>query len=170
MNIHTHFAYKLGVTLWIISLYLGKVKVLVAQSGPTLCNPMDCSPPSFSGQEYWSGLPFPSPQDLLIPGIKPGSSALQAYFLLSEPIYGLKCPCIVSSASLKYRAMDRVGNIGCLSLTNLAKEKIYSPCMSYTNPTLFHQPLLFYNSFIYIVIEQYSVESSQGRPSPTFPE
>ena len=30
----------------------------------------------FSRQEYWSGLPFPSPGDLPIPGIKPGSPAL----------------------------------------------------------------------------------------------
>ena len=29
-------------------------------------------------QEYWSGLPFPSPGDLPDPGIEPGSSALQA--------------------------------------------------------------------------------------------
>ena len=39
----------------------------------------------FSGQEYWSGLPFPSPGDLPNPGIKPGSPALQAAALLSEP-------------------------------------------------------------------------------------
>ena len=38
------------------------------------------APPSmgFSRQEYWSGLPFPSPRDLPNPGIKPGSPALQA--------------------------------------------------------------------------------------------
>ena len=30
----------------------------------------------FSRQEYWSGLPFPSPRDLPDPGIEPGSSAL----------------------------------------------------------------------------------------------
>ncbi|CAM9815072.1 unnamed protein product, partial [Rangifer tarandus platyrhynchus] len=35
--------------------------------------------------EYWSGLPFPSPGDLLTPGIKPGSPALQADSLLPEP-------------------------------------------------------------------------------------
>ena len=36
-------------------------------------------PPSmeFSRQEYWSGLPFPSPGDLPNPGIEPGSPALQ---------------------------------------------------------------------------------------------
>ena len=39
----------------------------------------------FSGQEFWSGLPFPSPGDLPDPGIKPGSPALQVHFLLSEP-------------------------------------------------------------------------------------
>ena len=39
----------------------------------------------FSRQEYWSGLPFPSPGDLPNPGIKPGSSALQTDALLSEP-------------------------------------------------------------------------------------
>ena len=31
----------------------------------------------FSRQEYWSGLPFPSPGDLPDPGIEPGSPALQ---------------------------------------------------------------------------------------------
>ena len=38
-----------------------------------------------SRQEYWSGVPFPSPGDLPNPGIKPGSPALQADALLSEP-------------------------------------------------------------------------------------
>ena len=42
-------------------------------------------PWGFSGQEYWSGLPFPSPGDLPDPGIKPGSPALQADSLPSEP-------------------------------------------------------------------------------------
>ena len=45
------------------------------------------APPSmgFSMQEYWSRLPFPSPGDLPDPGIKPGSHALQADSLLSQP-------------------------------------------------------------------------------------
>ena len=51
---------------------------------------MDCSPAGplsmgFSGQEYWSGLPFPSPGDLPDPGIEPGSPTLQADSLPSEP-------------------------------------------------------------------------------------
>ena len=47
------------------------------------------APPSmeFSRQEYWSGLPFPSPGDLPHPGIEPSSSALQADALPSEPPY-----------------------------------------------------------------------------------
>jgi len=45
------------------------------------------APPSvgFSRQEYWSGLPFPSPGDLPDPGIEPRSSTLWADALPSEP-------------------------------------------------------------------------------------
>ena len=82
----------------------GKSESEVAQSCPTLCNPMDCIayqvPQSmeFSRQEYWSGLPFPSPRDLPDPGIEPGSSTLQADSLLSEPPGKPKCnvKCYVS--------------------------------------------------------------------------
>ena len=44
------------------------------------------APPSmeFSRQEYWSGLPFPSPGDLPNPGIKTRSLALKADSLQSE--------------------------------------------------------------------------------------
>ena len=45
------------------------------------------APPSmgFSRQEYWNGLPFPSPGDLPDQGIKPGSPELQTNSLPSEP-------------------------------------------------------------------------------------
>ena len=54
------------------------------QSYPTLCNPMDYShqaPVSmiFSRQEYWSGLPFPSPRDLPNPGFEPTSFMSPAF-------------------------------------------------------------------------------------------
>ena len=39
----------------------------------------------FSRQEYWSGLPFPSPGDLSDPRIEPGSLALQTDSSPSEP-------------------------------------------------------------------------------------
>ena len=38
----------------------------------------------FSRQEYWSGLPLPSPGDLPNPGIEPGSPAFQADSLSTE--------------------------------------------------------------------------------------
>ena len=56
-----------------------------------LCDPMDCSLPGsslsmgFSRQEYWSGLPCPSPGHLHNPGVKPRSSAPLADSLPSEP-------------------------------------------------------------------------------------
>ena len=53
----------------------------VTQLCPTLCDPMDCSPPgpSIHGilqARNWSGLPFPSPGNLPDPGIKPTPPAL----------------------------------------------------------------------------------------------
>ena len=57
--------------------------MLVAQLCQTLCDSVDniaqqdLLSMEFSKQEYWSGLPFPSPGDLPDPGIKPRSPALQ---------------------------------------------------------------------------------------------
>ena len=54
-------------------------------------DPMDCIAcqsslsMGFSMQEYWSGLPLPSPGDLPDPGIKPGSFVLQIILLFSVP-------------------------------------------------------------------------------------
>ena len=61
-----------------------------AQSCPTIWDPMVWNPPGssvheFFKQEYWSGLPFPSPGGLPDPGIKPGSPALQGDAFPSEP-------------------------------------------------------------------------------------
>ena len=63
---------------------------LVAKSHRTLCDPLDYSPPGSSVQRILearilNGLLFPSPGELPDPGIKPGSPALQADSLLSEP-------------------------------------------------------------------------------------
>ena len=61
------------------------------QSCPTLCDPIDGSPPGSTvpgilQARYWSGLPFPSPGDLPDPEIEPGSPALQADTLPSDPL------------------------------------------------------------------------------------
>ena len=63
---------------------------LVAKSYPALCNPMGCSPPGssvqeFSRQEHWSGLPFPTPGNLPDPGIKLVSPALAGEFFTTKP-------------------------------------------------------------------------------------
>ena len=63
---------------------------LVTESSPTLAAPwtVACRAPlsmRFSRQEYWSGLPFPSPGDLPNPRIKPWSPALQTGSLPMEP-------------------------------------------------------------------------------------
>ena len=62
---------------------------LVAQSCPTLHNPMDCCPPGSSVHGILQGrtlqwVAIYSPGDLLDPGIEPSTSALQADSLLSE--------------------------------------------------------------------------------------
>jgi len=58
----------------------------------------------FSRQEHWSGLPFPLPGDPPNPGMEPGSPALQADSLLTEPsgepIYIYICILIMFAKSL----------------------------------------------------------------------
>ena len=63
---------------------------LVTQLYPNICNLVDstCQAPLsmwFPRQEYWSGLPFPSPGDLSDPGIEPQFPALQTDSLPTEP-------------------------------------------------------------------------------------
>ena len=62
----------------------------VAQSCPTLSDPMDCSLPGSSVHRIFQArtlewVAFPFPRDLPNPGIKSGSPALQVHSLLSEP-------------------------------------------------------------------------------------
>ena len=65
-------------------------KVLVAKSCLTLTTPwaVACQAPlsmEISRQEYWNGLPFPTPGNRPNPEVKPRSPALQADSLPSEP-------------------------------------------------------------------------------------
>ena len=61
----------------------------VTDSCLTICDSMDCSHAAlsmrFPRQEYWNGLPFPSPGDLTDPGIEPTSPALAGGFFTPEP-------------------------------------------------------------------------------------
>ena len=59
----------------------------VAQSCPTLSDPMDCSLPGssvhgFSRQEYWSGVPLPSPKREHIPFLNQVLKSVQAQFVV----------------------------------------------------------------------------------------
>ena len=68
-----------------------KLKVLFTQLCPTLCYPMDCSPPDPSVHEISQArilewILFPSLGDLPDPEIEPGSPALQADTLPSDPL------------------------------------------------------------------------------------
>ena len=67
------------------------MKVLVSRLCPIFVTPWSVASQAplsteFFRQDYWSGLPFPSPGDLLNPGIEPGSPALQADSLPTEPL------------------------------------------------------------------------------------
>ena len=79
-----------NIFLIVISHWLPDELCLVAQSCPTLCDPMDCNPPdssvhgdSLGGILEWVAMPPRG--DLPNPGIKSKSPALQVYSLLSAP-------------------------------------------------------------------------------------
>ena len=89
---------------------------LIAQSCLTLGDPLHCSPTGSSvhgdppGILHWSGLPFPSPEDLPNPGIEPRSPSLQADSLPSEPsgtqaISRTKCPILTFSSLDRHTQM-----------------------------------------------------------------
>ena len=84
-------------------------EVKVAQSCPTLCDPMN-----FSRPEYWSGQPFPSPGDLPNPGIKPRSPALQEDSLLAEPQGKPKNTGVGSLSRLQWIFLTQESNRGLL--------------------------------------------------------
>ena len=113
----------------------------------------------FSRQKFWSGLPFPSPGDLSDPGIKPGSPALQADFLPSQPPgkpkvllymhYFLPLPCDMAQSSTvtgkkgqtnlgSYHHLcllissERAPSSNALTLTSMMASKLQSPCQAYS--------------------------------------
>ena len=71
--------------IWVLQMCVHVLNLSVVSDS---CNPIDiaCQAPlsmGFSRQEYWSGLPFPSPGDFPHPGIKSRSHVLQADSLLT---------------------------------------------------------------------------------------
>ena len=84
----------------------------VAQSYPTLCDPMDYGVKSmeFSRPEYWSGWPFPSPGDLPNPGIEPRSPALQVDSLLTEIFFTKPLFLVLNHHFLRHRLYTQKEN------------------------------------------------------------
>ena len=71
-------------------LYIASVVVYLLSHVQLFYHPIDCSPPislsmGFPRQEYWSGLPFPSPGNLPNPRSKPLAPALADGFFSIEP-------------------------------------------------------------------------------------
>ena len=83
------------------------------QSCPTLCDPIDSSPPGspvlgFSGQEHWSGLPFPSPMHK----VKSENEVAQSCPTLSDPM-----DCSPPGSSIHGIFQARVLEWGAIALT-----------------------------------------------------
>ena len=93
-SVPSHYCIAFLLTLFLPIFLLCAISIyplcLITQLYPTLCNPMDCSPPGSSvhgdsQSKNTGGLPCPSPEDLPNPGIESRSPALQADSLPSEP-------------------------------------------------------------------------------------
>ena len=105
------------MAMWaILQLRCGDGSCLVANSCPTLATPSTVAHQAslsmgFSSQDYWSGLPFPSPRDLPDSGIEPRSLALQADSLPTELPGNSAHPPKKNTPLILVRAGDR-GNSG----------------------------------------------------------
>ena len=80
IHTHTYRAQSLRYTPESNTTSVNHIRAALSHSRPILWTVAHQAPPSmgFSRQEYWRGLPFPSPGDFLDPGIEPGSPALEA--------------------------------------------------------------------------------------------
>ena len=85
--------------------------MLVTPLCPTLCDlwPEAHQAPlsmGFSSQDYWSGLPFPSPGDLPYPGVESGFPSLQADSLPSESPGKPSRPNMIKRHTLHFRGLE----------------------------------------------------------------
>ena len=130
----------------------------ILQSCPTLCNPLDAAhqaPLSIgsSRQEYWSGLPCPSPGDLPKPGIESVSfmsPALAGGFFTTEP------PGKPLFSSVQFSSVAQ----SCLTLCNP---------MNRSTPGLpvHHQLSEFTQTYVHQVSD--AIQPSHPLPSPSPP-
>ena len=117
------------------------------------------TPPSvgFSRQEYWSGLPFPSPGDIPDPGIEPASPTLQADSLLSEPPRK-PGPCLIGS----YRGSP----FCCFSVTKMCPPLCEPMNCSMTDFPVLHYLLQFAQTHVHWVGDATRPSHPLSPPSP----
>ena len=131
---------------------------LVTQSRLTLATPWPARPLSmgFSRQNYWSGLPFPSPGDLPYPKTEPVSLASPAlpggFFTMStswEALRNVQFSSVAQSCLILCDPMD-CSNLASLSITNSQSLlKLMSiESMMPSNPLILCRPLLLLSSVI----------------------
>ena len=75
-----------GVTNWVCMYVLSHSSCVRLIATPWTVARQAPLSMGFSSQEYWNGLPFPSPGDLPDPGIEPTSPALAGGFFTPEPL------------------------------------------------------------------------------------
>ena len=95
---------------------------LVIKSCPTLCDPVDCSPPGppsmgFSRQECRGGLPFPSPGDLPDPGLELMSPAAGTLGKVGPLPLTAREPCILPTSPRCDGSRRRTGSASALATT-----------------------------------------------------
>ena len=112
----------------------------------------------FSRQEYWNGLPFPSPRDLPNSGIEPRSPALQVDYLPSEPPG--EAPLLLLLSWLPPLGLH-TQSIACFPLLSASSisylVRSLSCCVSLLSPTCKDWP------FIYITVKSKDVFPSGGK-------
>ena len=148
------------------------VSVLLTQSIQHFVTSWMVAPLSmeFSRQEYWSGLSFPSPEDLPNPGIKPGTLALQADFLPSE-LPGKPSVCVPYSLYV-YRIEAQIVPLtgGISSVQSLSRVRLCDP-MNRSMPGLpvHHQLLQSTQTLVHRVGNAIQPSHPLSSPSPPAP-
>ena len=112
---------------------------------PTFWDPMNWSPQSplsmgFSRQEYWSGMPYPSPRYLLHPGIEPESPVAPAVQTDSLPLSHRGCPTIsycrsdaLPSALSCVSQWILLTPVSILLSPRMQKSYVYKACLLFQN-------------------------------------
>ena len=103
-------------------------------------------------QEYWRGLPFPSPGDLPRPGIKPESPASPSLQADSLPLNHLRSPCWLVRNHLFYSSFSRYPKDGNMHASSISSTVTENPVGTFnsSDPLLHLVLLLWYILILHI--------------------